>query len=323
MRLVDALKKFNRKERYWLIRSVLGDAGKPLGRHFIVRLHKLGITVPRNAWWAMDYHFDWLAGALHLCQSGGNSDAVQSNEQGAVKGNQEDVDLIIAFDNTLVLIEAKGDSHWDAEQLESKRRRLVACFGDQPERLGIHVFFVFMSTGAPPVVKGWPAWALPNQGEPYWLEMPMAEKDQEPAFYRVVRCSDAEGTVSEVGKYWKIVPQAARWSRTEGESMNDDAASVRETYGPLFTDILKLLHESDPARINYGDNQDEYEPEVRTILPRLHSALSLDDVHTIVHEEFLRWFDADTVGPKDVYASIAEQIWARWCDFRRHPGAAG
>ncbi len=210
MTLVDALAKFNRKERYWLVRNALGEASKTLDPYFLDQLQELGIAVPRDAWWAMDYHFDWLAGALHLYQSGGQADAVLQNEEGIVKGNQEDLDLIVAFDDTLVLIEAKGDSSWDVEQLDSKRRRLLACFGDQAERLALRVFFVFMSTGARPVVTDWPSWALDPQGRPNWLNMRMAEKGQEAAFYRVVRCSDAKGTVGEVGKYWKIVSPAAR-----------------------------------------------------------------------------------------------------------------
>ncbi len=105
--------------------------------------------------------------------------------------------------------------------------------------------------------------------------------------------------------------------------MSDEVESVREKYGPLFTDILELLYESDPVGINYGDNRDEYEPEVRTLLPRLPAARSCDDVQTIVHEEFLRWFDAHTVGPKDAYASIAERIWALWRAFERLPGTDG
>ena len=99
--------------------------------------------------------------------------------------------------------------------------------------------------------------------------------------------------------------------------MSDEVESVRKKYGPLFNDILKLLYESDPVGINYADNPDEYEPEVGTILPRLHAARSCDDAHTIVYEEFLRWFDAETAGPKDAYASIAGQIWALWSAFKR------
>ena len=62
-------------------------------------------------------------------------------------------------------------------------------------------------------VADWPAWTLDPHGRPYWLEMRMAEKDQEAAFCKVVRCSDAEGTVSEVGKYWKIVRPAVQIGR--------------------------------------------------------------------------------------------------------------
>jgi hypothetical protein len=62
-----------------------------------------------------------------------------------------------------------------------------------------------------------------------------------------------------------------------------------------------------------GDtNTDEYEPEARTILPKLRGCHSSDDVHTVVHGEFVRWFGKDTAGSPQRYTKIACEIWQLW-----------
>jgi hypothetical protein len=66
--------------------------------------------------------------------------------------------------------------------------------------------------------------------------------------------------------------------------------------------------------IAMGAPADEYDPEVSTILPRLREARAAVDVQRIVHEEFVRWFDADLVGPLTDYAEVAEKIWRTWLD---------
>lgn len=67
---------------------------------------------------------------------------------------------------------------------------------------------------------------------------------------------------------------------------------------------------SDPIGINFEENTGEYEPEVGSILPRLRSCGSAEDVQRVVHEEFCRWFDADQVGPPESYERIGRDIWA-------------
>ena len=81
----------------------------------------------------------------------------------------------------------------------------------------------------------------------------------------------------------------------------------------LFDRIAAILFEADPMGINFGTDTDEYEPEVATILPRLHEAGSAQEVERIVHEEFCRWFDAEDVGPPQNYRFVAEVIWREWC----------
>jgi hypothetical protein len=56
-------------------------------------------------------------------------------------------------------------------------------------------------------------------------------------------------------------------------------------------------------------NRDEYHPEGKNIVARLPRARSVEDVHTPVHEEFVRWFDDDTAGPADRHRAIARELW--------------
>jgi hypothetical protein len=68
--------------------------------------------------------------------------------------------------------------------------------------------------------------------------------------------------------------------------------------------------------INLGDNTDEYEPEVDTILPRLGEAHDAKDARRIIHQEFVRWFASDLTGPEEAYSRIANEIWAAYERFR-------
>ena len=69
MELVEALESFNRKERNLLIRAALGHQNERLllSDSFCTKVDDwLKIGLSPEAWWATDYHFSWLAGALCL-----------------------------------------------------------------------------------------------------------------------------------------------------------------------------------------------------------------------------------------------------------------
>ncbi len=96
-------------------------------------------------------------------------------------------------------------------------------------------------------------------------------------------------------------------------SRADRRASLKQAYGELYAEVSRLVREADPIRlIAIGAPDDEYDTEVSTILPRLYEATSASDVHRIVHEEFVRWFDADIAGPPEIYAAVSEEIWNTW-----------
>ena len=94
------------------------------------------------------------------------------------------------------------------------------------------------------------------------------------------------------------------------EDIERERALLRARFGDSYLKLQALLFEDDPIGINFGDNTDEYNPEVRTILPRLASCRTADDVQTVVHAEFCRWFDADIAGPRERYSAIAARIVA-------------
>jgi hypothetical protein len=91
-----------------------------------------------------------------------------------------------------------------------------------------------------------------------------------------------------------------------------DRKLLKQQYGAVFDAVTALLFEVDPMGINFGDNTDEYEPETGTILPRLADAKSVDDVQTIVYEEFCRWFDEVEAGPRESYGELSVKIWQAW-----------
>src|SRR5215813_8524369 len=79
---------------------------------------------------------------------------------------------------------------------------------------------------------------------------------------------------------------------TEGRQKRQQALTA--AYGRLYKEVSRLLREADPIRlITIGAPDDEYDPEVRTILTRLREAQLVEDVQKIIYEEFVHWFDAD------------------------------
>ena len=96
------------------------------------------------------------------------------------------------------------------------------------------------------------------------------------------------------------------------EQIDAENRRLRREYGALFDEIAAIFFRHDPIGINFEYNTDEYEPEARTILPRLRTCHSAEDVLAVVHEEFQRWFDPETAGPREEYSTIANEVWSLW-----------
>src|SRR5215510_560967 len=84
----------------------------------------------------------------------------------------------------------------------------------------------------------------------------------------------------------------------DGEiSMNaPETDAVRRDRAALSA-LIRILYDEDPIAIIVSGSYDEYEPEALTILPRLWACSSVDDVRSVVHEEFVTWFGQSTAGP--------------------------
>ena len=94
------------------------------------------------------------------------------------------------------------------------------------------------------------------------------------------------------------------------EQILEERRQLKAEYGELFSAVSALLYRHDPIGIAFdNENTDEYDPEAGTILPRLRNCESTSDVQRVVHDEFVRWFDAENAGPEEGYALIASEIW--------------
>ena len=175
--LIRYLERFNRKERFHLLVGALGEDTFRLDADFRERLGELlRVTIPHDAFVAMDYHLDWINVAVTLVRDHPRSGAVPGRipKPDCYAGTQVDVGLLVAFDagdtTHLVLIEAKMDTGWSNEQAGEKAERLGTIFGDTPRDDVAKPYFVLLSPTRPQQLNThkWPQW-MHDRGEPLWL----------------------------------------------------------------------------------------------------------------------------------------------------------
>jgi hypothetical protein len=194
--LAEILERFNRKERNLLVRDILGhaEAKLRLSSDFIERIRvATNVTLDADAWWATDYHFDWLFAAVMMFLGRAVPDQEHANT-GIITGTPEDADLIIAEGNHLILVEAKAYSNFSNEQVDSKRLRfdqLRALAGDD---LDLH--FLLMSPREPQRLA-----VPPGSLKLPWIPLKI---DGASTICRV-ECCDAAGKPAAAGGYWSVV----------------------------------------------------------------------------------------------------------------------
>jgi hypothetical protein len=81
-----------------------------------------------------------------------------------------------------------------------------------------------------------------------------------------------------------------------------------------------LLFGHDPIGLNSEFNKDEYRAEAETITLLLSEATNQGDAQRIIHEEFVRCFDAQLAGPPERYTAIASETWSDWIAFTNRTG---
>jgi hypothetical protein len=200
--LVERLKAQNAKERFWLLNAALG--GPPLEATYRDQVGSvLDVDIPDGAWWAMDYHLDWLACALQGEVPRGAPQPLPA--AGWALGTQEDVDLIVAWDEgdttQVVLIEAKGVTAHSNTQVGSKLKKLRLLFGDDGlARPGVTPHFLLTSPSRPTklATDHMPQWCKDDTGRLRWLHLDVPDNLVYPT-----RCDDS-GNVTKLGGKWLL-----------------------------------------------------------------------------------------------------------------------
>ena len=203
--LIEYLRSFNAKERYFLLGRILANPELKPALPFLHEMSRvLGIEIPQAVFSAMDYHLDWLFVSLNLAAEA-PVDAVHRNDELIVKGQQEDVDFLIAFESEgiwhVILVEAKGVTGWADKQMRSKAHRLKAIFGEDGKRWPKVVpHFVLISPHLPETLdySSWPGWMAPSGRLP-WMQLRIPQ-----GLKAVARCNP-DGKKDKNGTFWKVV----------------------------------------------------------------------------------------------------------------------
>jgi hypothetical protein len=227
-RLRDCLDAFNRKERNLLLRDALGDLKKRLviSNQYLKRVwDECEFTGPRPAaqdfgWWT-DYHFDWIIGAVaayykpHLIRSALEAkkhapfdlNSLLENPSAGqydalIQGSQEDADLLLCSNRTVIIIEAKGYTSFSGAQLERKLRRVDALkkFAEETRSLvgspaSLRFKLVITAPRRPRHLD-----ELLSREKVGFIEMKGHNLTRK---LRVTRCDDG-GRRSKSGAHWKI-----------------------------------------------------------------------------------------------------------------------
>lgn len=85
--------------------------------------------------------------------------------------------------------------------------------------------------------------------------------------------------------------------------------AVQDEDPGFFAAVSSTMFKHDLIGINFSDNTDEYDAEAGTVIPRLTTCHSAEDVARVLHEEFRAWFGPETAGEKTAYLALAKEVW--------------
>ena len=110
-------------------------------------------------------------------------------------------------------------------------------------------------------------------------------------------------------------PPANEDTSSDGYCHKQFQALVRSQQPLLLRHIAAILYECDPACLNFGCNDDEYDPEAISIIYELQNAKGAEDVANIVIQEFQAWLgeDLSPFRANDKFIRMCRSIWMAWC----------
>jgi hypothetical protein len=104
-------------------------------------------------------------------------------------------------------------------------------------------------------------------------------------------------------------PEQEVWKQFQQARIEQERARIQASHGEIGLAVLDILAQHDPMDIVRDENPAEYEPIVRTVVPRLRSARCVEDAQRIVHEEATHWLPDGRVGPESAYVLIGQEVW--------------
>lgn len=100
----------------------------------------------------------------------------------------------------------------------------------------------------------------------------------------------------------------------EDDSYELERKMLKKRFGVLVDQVNAVLDEADPMNIGI---ENEYDPEVGTILPLLAQCSTVQDLEGVIYEQFCRWFNVESAGPREKYQPIAVKVWSLWREFNK------
>ncbi len=92
--------------------------------------------------------------------------------------------------------------------------------------------------------------------------------------------------------------------------MNNKSLELKKNYRIRYSNVREILNNEDPIGLQAaGCPKDEYDPEISSILPKIDSCNTVEEMQEMIHKEFVSLFDDSTAGPVERYKKIAEQIF--------------
>ena len=179
LNVIENLEKLNRKERFFLVGMALGNTKFRLEPRFREKLgSEFKLTIPEDAFVAMDYHLNWIYAACALSFEQPIQKRVYQNVDSVIDGTQEDVDLLVSYQDPLglcrlIMLEAKGVTAFSNRQFKHKIERFKQIFRDDGKRWPqVTPYFGLVSPRQSKVLNYdiCPSW-LKIDGKVPWFEM--------------------------------------------------------------------------------------------------------------------------------------------------------
>jgi len=204
---INNLDRLNRKERYFLIGMALGNSKFKLNSAFRQKLSDMyyPLAVPDTAFVAMDYHLNWIFVAAALAFDNPVRENIFDNKDRIVDGTQEDVDLLVAFEdkssmNHVIMLEAKGFTAFSNRQFKHKMDRIKSIFGENGDRWPeVKPYFGLISSRESERLETdvFPSWLKVENKIP-WFEMPL------PGNRLVLYGCDKQGRPNQERTFWTV-----------------------------------------------------------------------------------------------------------------------